>query len=826
MKKVFLFGIIFFLFVFIKAVTAQGLLSVMNPPPEAEKARPSTVEEVFSPFPTIKKGSFSKVKTKIATEKTISSLKETQETFKEGKYKTKKERTSPSPLEKRFNERAKVYGISLQQIGYNFFQTTKVPTSATLPVARNYILGPGDELLLYVIGSPPGLDLSGISQLFVDREGKIYIPGLGVFYVWGKTLSEAEELLSRELKTNLRLTLGRLRHFPVYVSGEVFYPGAILVSGVDTVVEALVKAGGVKKTGSLREIILTRRTSAQKEKIDLYALVLQGKPLHTLLRDGDVILVPPLRHAVAIGGEIRRPGIYEFLPGETMAQLIELAGGLLPSSYRYRVVLERYEANQRLTVKEYSLEDENFQRLSLRDGDLVIVKQVLPLPENGIQLIGHTPYPGLYEYKPGLTLRTFLKQDLFYRDTSRKVALLERREQGKEPQYISFAPEKVFSGEFDLSLKAGDLIRLFPADFYKPVRLVGCVNPGFVPYHEGLTLREALAKKELCLPPKKLKVEIYREKEGSSPFKLRTIFLADLLIANRQETNVELLPGDLILIQKISPQEVVEKVIVTGQVKRPGTYPLRKGMRLYDLLKEAGGFEERAYPPGIVIFRESVARMQKTRLERAVIELRKTLEKEEAGILQAELSPAEKEARKEAFEAQRRLLAAMEKVEVTGRIAGLIIPENLEKLRHSPSNILLEDGDQIYVPRRPASVLVFGEVNNPSAILYQKGFTVRDYILRAGGFTKYADVEEIFIIRPNGEAFSGKGKVEAISWDPKGKRFVRGRYGNLLAYEPVPGEAIIIPTKIRVPIMWRPLIRDVIQILYQSALTVFTITNL
>lgn len=731
-----------------------------------------------------------------------------------------------SPIEKRFNERAKAYSLKLKQIGYDFFRPLKKLPSPIVP-PKNYYLGPGDEIWVYVIGGLPEAVWDFSNPLVVDREGKIYLPGLGIFQVWGQTLSETEELLSRKLKTNLYLTLGRMRSFPVYVSGEVQNPGPVLVKGVDTPLEALMRAGGIKKSGSLRSISLARKEGDKIRRIflDLYALLLKGQPMNLTLRDGDVLFVPPAKDLAAVGGEVHRPGIYEFRSGETLEDLLRLAGGLLPSSYRYRLILERYKAHRELKVQEFALEDPDWKKVALKPGDLLVVRRVWPAPQNILKIEGHSPYPGLYEYHPGDTLRSFLSQDFFFPDTSRRTALLERRLPGKTPEYISFSPEEVFQGTFDLPLRPGDTIRLFPEDFYPPVRLAGCVSPGYVPYHEGLTLREALAQKEFCAPIEDLKAEIYQQEKGTYK-PLKTVYLSRLLLQKQKKVNLVLSPGSLVMVRKISPLEAASRIELTGYVKAPGVYVHREGMRLYDLLKAAGGFREKAYPQGLIIFRESVAAMQRARLRQAMVQMQATLAKEEAAMLQAELVPSEKAARQEAFETRRRLLQLMEKVEVTGRIIGLQVPNDLEALRNSSSNILLEPGDRIYVPKEPSSVLVFGEVNNPAAVLYQKGLKIEDYIRRAGGYTKYADIKGIFIIRANGEAFSGEGAVEAISWDPQKKRFVLGRYGQLLAYEPQPGEAIIVPTKIKVPLMWRPLIRDVTQILYQSVLTLYAITNL
>jgi polysaccharide export outer membrane protein len=271
----------------------------------------------------------------------------------------------------------------------------------------------------------------------------------------------------------------------------------------------------------------------------------------------------------------------------------------------------------------------------------------------------------------------------------------------------------------------------------------------------------------------------------------------------------------------------VEKVVVHGYVWKPGVYKIGERTTLYDVLKAAGGFRPGAYPKGIVILRKSIAKMQRERLQKAITLMKQTLEKEEAGIMQAVLTQQQVQAYKYAFEAKRRLLQEMEKTQVTGRIVGLHIPPNLEALKYSPSNIVLEDGDQIYVPKVPSAVMVFGEVFNPSAILYRPNLTVKDYIQLAGGFTKYADIENIFVIKANGVAISSQTNKSLIEWDKQHKRFIWGyAYNDILDYKLEPGDAVIVPTKVKVPVFWRPLIKDVVQIIYQSALTVYTISKL
>ena len=844
-----------------------------------------------------------------------------------------------SSVESGFYDRTKFLKIRLRQFVYNFF-VGRPKLSLSIPVDSSYVLGPGDELFLYVVGNPPGIDLSRVTRLIVDRQGKVYIPGLGVFYVWGMTLGEAERMISRTLGANIKLTVGRLRTFPVYVSGEVRRPGAVIVTGVNTVIDAIMMAGGIKKSGTLRDVVITRKTpkGIKQIHIDFYRLLLDGKPVDMRLKDGDVIFVKPIGKVAGVAGKVKRPAIYEVTGRETLKDLIKMAGGLLPSSYKYKVILQRYVNNQLLEVKQGALDDEKFMSQRIHDGDIVIIKQIISIPQNAVAVEGYTPYPGVYEFKEGLKLSQLLTPDFFFSDSNMKFGLIERHyPPGAPPQYITFSPDAVLSGDEDIELKPQDRIvlfrfgnvegvdfnkvkdaflvegkikypgvyayrrglklsdvltpelitedtnldyaeidrrdpdtleivkiiqfspesvlkrkfdvdihrldtvRFFPRYAYKPVRVSGEVETSYkVPYHEGLTLSEALTHAKFKGNMRKLKVLIFRKagkekqtiggvyEKGKKEKNVASFFLYDVLV-KKEGLGFKLRPGDRIVVAKIKPEEAVEKVRVSGYVRHPGVYSIEEKTTLYDVLKKAGGFLPNAYPQGIIILRKSVAELQKERLQKVISLMRQQLEKEEAGVMQSDLTPEELRARQASFEAKRRLLEELRKSQVTGRISGISVPKDLEKLKNSPYNIVLEDGDQIFVPKVPGSVLVFGEVYNPSAFVYIKGLTVRDYLAEAGGLTKDADKENIFVIKADGLVVSSSNLNRDKKWN--GRNLLEWgkpeEYStNVLDYRLKPGDSIIVPTKIQVPVMWRPLIKDVMQIIYQGAITIYTITKL
>ena len=213
-----------------------------------------------------------------------------------------------------------------------------------MPAAPGYVIGPGDEVVVRMWGR-----MEGTQRLTVDRDGKIFFPKLGSFHVAGKTFEELKTFLQGKVsgikEAHSDVSLGRTKGIRVSVIGEVRVPGWYNVSSLQTALQALSLASGVKDIGSLRRIELIREGKTV-ETIDLYDLLLKGDSRSDLrLLQGDTIFVPVVGKLVVIAGEVRRPAIYEMRDEKPLLEMVKVAGGFAPSAWKQRVLVERLEGN-------------------------------------------------------------------------------------------------------------------------------------------------------------------------------------------------------------------------------------------------------------------------------------------------------------------------------------------------------------------------------------------------------------------------------------------------------------------------------------------------
>jgi len=783
-----------------------------------------------------------------------------------------------SNIERMYNERYE-HSTSepLRQYGYDFF--SRDISDSYIPVKRNYRVGPGDTIAVYFWGDPVDiLGLNGFYTLDVDRNGKVFVPNLGVFYVWGLGIDRIRSIIHKALSRKFRrfeieVTLGELRKFPVYVSGFVKKPGIVMASGNNNALDIIALAGGVEKNGSLRNITIKRMVKGKTEviKIDLYDLLVKGTPVSYRISEGDALFVNPLKKTAAVTGGIKRPAIYELnKTASTVGELIRHSGGLLPSANSPGARLYRYEKNS-LRIIEGNLKDNTFTTRELADGDLLVVEGLFNIVENEITVRGHVAYPGTYSFTQGLKTSEIIRKVGILPDTNIHSAAVIRY---NTDTGVNFSPLEVLSGRSDLKLMKRDSIFFYPKWMYRPILVTGSVkNPSIIPYYENISLLDVMKNIQLSGPAKSLKAEIFWEREKTfdrlppdmqkilekSMFRSMekekafvtsektdatekskenkkiddknfiTIYLNDLLVRVTKESNIQLPPGARVFIKKTAPIEKSPSVTMLGHVANPGVYTFRSGETLYDYLKRAGGYERNAYPRGLIFIRRSAQKLQEEQINISFLSMQEYIAKSSEGMGHTGTDRGESAMLEMTLYRYKQMLDIMKKKSelAMGRMA-LDIPDDLEDLKGHPDNIRLLDGDYIYIPHRPNYVLVLGDVYNQMSLPHNSGKTVKYYINQLGGLAENADRENIYIIKANGKIVSKRqyssifNIYSSVDWKKKTFSFA-GSFENIRLEE---GDTIIVPSKMKIPVMWRPIIKDIAQIMFQSMSTVILATQL
>ncbi|MDP2761955.1 MAG: polysaccharide biosynthesis/export family protein, partial [Sideroxyarcus sp.] len=291
----------------------------------------------------------------------------------------------------------------LQQYGYELFASdpnTFAPVT-NIPVPPEYIIGPGDEIKVQLFGKDNKELL-----LTVDREGAVSFPQIGPISVAGLDFAQSKALLAEQIKQKMigvsaSITMGQLRTIRIFALGDVYRPGSYTVSGLATLSSALFASGGVKKIGSLRSIEL-KRNGRKVATIDLYDFLLRGDTSKDVrLLPGDVVFVPPIGDTVSIAGEVVRPAIYELKKENTVAEVLKLAGGLMPKAYLEKALIERIAARGEQKIVNLSLLGDGANERT-RNGDVIKVFSGTEFEKNQILTIGNLKRPGKYAWEEGM----------------------------------------------------------------------------------------------------------------------------------------------------------------------------------------------------------------------------------------------------------------------------------------------------------------------------------------------------------------------------------------------------------------------------------------
>ncbi|WP_430812582.1 MULTISPECIES: SLBB domain-containing protein [unclassified Carboxylicivirga] len=647
--------------------------------------------------------------------------------------------------------------------GFSFFNNENLTfePNVNIPVPPSYVLGAGDEVLIDVWGAS-----QQSYQLMVDKNGSINIPNVGPVQVGGLTQNAAQkrvfnklisiysDLKSSQPRTFASINIGAVKSIKVNVIGEVFVPGTYTLPGTASAFNALYLSGGPNREGSFRNIQVIRNGKVL-QTLDVYAYLLRGKAdVNISLSDGDVLMVPTYEKRVKVGGELKRNGIFEARGDESVADMIEYAGGFTEKAYTHRVELYRTTSRERAFRDVLS---EDFDNLVLQGGDSIFVGPILERFANKVSIEGAVYRSGNYELTEGLSLQQLIERaDGVREDVFLSRGLVTRLMDDLSLQNIPFDVQAVLRGERDISLQREDVVTISSINDMREIQTVEILGevqyPGEFDFQEDMTLSDLVFKaggfKESA---SQAYIEVSRrlsyEEAQKNNDKIAHVYQFSVdrnLTMNGEDAQFVIQPFDQIFVRRSPGFEEKAVVRVLGEVNYAGDFSLTsKKERVSTMIQRAGGLSPDAYPKGAMLTR-------KTKVSQKVKRLREQLMKTDTTLVFSDLG----------FE---------------------VVSIDLEKILKNPgskADIYLQNGDELVIPRELQTVSVDGSVLNPLSVSYVKGQKMKHYIQQGGGFDDRAKKRKVYVIYPNGAASSTKNFL-----------FFR-KYPKVL-----PGSEVVVPQK-------------------------------
>lgn len=731
----------------------------------------------------------------------------------------------------------------LKPFGYELFRgspTTFAPVTE-IPIPSEYTLGPGDVLRIQLWGKE-----NQNLELPIGRDGTISFPQSGPMSVAGLSFDEARQQIRKQVSeqyigVQASVSLGELRSMRVFVLGEARNPGSYSVSSLSTITNALYVSGGIKPTGSLRNL-QHKRDGKLVGTLDLYDLLLNGDSSNdNRLQPGDVIFIPSVGRRAGIEGEVYRPALYELKNENTLADLVGMAGGLTPQAYPQRINIERTNEDFLRIIAEADYTAAKGKSARIQAGDIVTIPSISDITGQYIEIRGAATRAGRFAWMPGMRVSSIINNldaDLTPVADKRYAAIVRTEDETDTISVLNLRLRKAIQNpgsEFDLLLEEKDQLLIFsdagkveggeegreftreslfepvlrrlksqatPSSPQKTFRITGPVRyPGEYPMPASRQISDAIFVAGGLKDSASLyHAEVARyttDENGIGKTNILNVNLDDAMAGN---ANLALQSRDRILIKSIPEFAKTSTIELQGEVRYPGVYTFRDGETLKEVIERAGGLTDNAFPRGAVFTREKLRRLEAQRLREAEERLQGDL----LGVqLEGDGLGGESADRAQQVE------DLLEDVQSSRPVGRMVV--NLEAVVNDDGYqaIRLQDGDTLTVPTIPQSVTVFGEVQFPTSHLHQAGLTVDDYLERSGGPTRQADESRVYVVKADGSVML-----------PEKSRWFGSRSQRL-----EPGDTIIMPIDVD-RLNQLELWTNVSQIVYQIALGAAAVGNL
>lgn len=627
--------------------------------------------------------------------------------------------------------------------GHNLFTNRRLTFEPSVNIATpaNYNLGPGDEVVIDIWGASENTIREVISP-----EGTIQVSGLGPVQLSGMTVKDANAYLQREFSkiysgiggneptSQIKLTLGDIRTIQISIMGEVEVPGTYTLSAFSSVFHALYRAGGVNEIGSLRSIKVVRNGHTVAD-LDVYAYIMKGKMSDDIrLHDGDVIIVKPYDSLVEVVGKVKRPMFYEMKSTEHVGALIDYTGGFTGDAYKKAVRVIRKSARERQV---FNVDEMDFSVFRLSDGDKMEVDSVLDRYENRIEVRGAVFRPGLYQLdgKMNTVKQLIQKAEGLRGDAFLNRAIIDREHEDLNHEIISVDLEGLLKGTVpDIALQKNDVLYV-PSQMdlreEQTVAIHGEVqNPGTFLYSSNMTIEDLVIHAGgLLESASTTRVSVTRRTKNPRSSEVKNeigkTFTFDLKDDFRLESErgFTLEPFDEVFIRKSPAYQKQQNVTVVGEVLFGGVYALqKKSERISELVARAGGLTPDAYVKGARLVRTYTE--EEMRRQEDVLRMAKANEGKDS--------------------------LSLDKLQIEETYTVGIDLEQILANPKSDVDVVMREGDILYVPEYVSTVKISGSVMYPNTVVYQKGKNLKHYIEQAGGFGNTARKNRVYVVHMNG----------------------------------------------------------------------------
>lgn len=630
-----------------------------------------------------------------------------------------------------------------QIFGHDVFTNRNLTFEPSINLATpvDYRLGPGDEVIIDVWGASENTIRQSISP-----EGTIQVSGLGPVQLSGMTVKDANAYLQREFSkiysgisgseptSQIKLTLGDIRTIQINIMGEVAVPGTYTLSSFSSVFHALYRAGGVNKIGSLRSIKVVRNGKTIAD-LDVYDYLMKGKMKDDIrLQEGDVIIVNPYESLVRIAGKVKRPMFYEMKPTETVATILNYAGGFTGDAYKKAVRIIRKSGREHQV---YNVDEMDYSVFRLDDGDSISVDAVLKRFENRVEIRGAVYRSGLYELSGTVnTVKQLIKKAEGLRgDAFLNRALLDRENEDLSHEVIAVDLGGLLKGTVaDIPLQKNDILYIPSIHDLKEEETISIhgevANPGTFLFSKNMTIEDLLVQSGgLLEAAATTKVDITRRIKDPKSTSFSSVLgktysfdIKDGLVVGG-EGDFHLEPFDEVYVRKSPAYRKQQNVVVAGEVLFGGNYALvKKNERLSDLISKAGGITPDAYVKGARLIRKMTEEEQRRQAD---------------AVRMARMGEGKDS-------------ISVEKLNISDTYT---VGINLEKAISNPGrdfDLVLREGDVLFIPEYINTVKISGAVMYPNTVLYKRGESLRYYINQAGGYGNLAKKKKAYVVYMNG----------------------------------------------------------------------------